>query len=217
MLESKSFWQQQHTSHLMKRMTDGPTNVVFTSHGLHLRGKVKVGSSWLHCASSLSLSFSLLLSVSLSVSFFLSPGAVNVVKQNLAQKMVPATFDQPWNEMNVQSSLLLEFHTLHHCPCDSIQEKTDIFTRPQTLWMKNEELTRGSRYSFCSCCFYHFSLFIAFFCWEKKCNSPQSKPFFFQQPTNVRSKQKNDLSVLFGVTLYHHGRKQRENNNVHLT
>lgn len=75
----------------------------------------------------LSLSLSLFCSQSLSLSFFLSPGAVNVVKQNLAQKMVLATFDQPWNEMNVQSSLLLEFHTLRHCQCDSIQEKNRHF------------------------------------------------------------------------------------------
>lgn len=72
MLKSKSFWQQQHTSHLMKRMTDGPTNVVFTSHGLHLRGKVKVGSSWLHCASSLSLFLSFALSLSLCLFLSLS-------------------------------------------------------------------------------------------------------------------------------------------------
>ena len=66
MLKSKCFWQQQHTSHLMKRKSNVPTNVVFTGHGLHVSGKVKVGSSWLHCASALSLSLSLYLSLSLS-------------------------------------------------------------------------------------------------------------------------------------------------------
>lgn len=110
-LKSKCFWQQQHTLRLMKRMTNVPTDVVFTGHGLHLSRKVSVGSSWLHCASSLSLS--------LTPSFFLSPGAVNVIKQNPAQKwfqMVPITFDQPWNKKSVQNLLFLEFHTLRHCP-----------------------------------------------------------------------------------------------------